>query len=540
MTTMALPDSAGRQAPNQPSVERNAWDTIPVPELGLWQPSLTVSLVVPYYQAPDALEVTLAAISEQSYPSELLEVIVADDGSETPWVPHVDYPMVVRVVRQERQGFGLARARNLGAKAANGDILVFLDCDMVPDRHHIEAHARWHHQIDYAVVFGLRNHVDFRGVGPSEVSKAVREEGLASLFEGRRVDPVHWIDQHLTRTDWLRTDTSDPWRVTSGGNLSISRDFFWDVGGYDETFRQWGGEDNEFGYRTFANGAVIVPEAMALAWHQGEGHEPEYDERRSLEEQRPKLVNLIPDPTIRRIRPGRSYEVPVVTVHVRAITGPKEQTLSVVESVLSGRFSDLVVLVDMPPESPDLVWMERQFQGDARVRVGSDLDPIAEIPSAHVRVELPTSVLLSMGTLEDIMGLIWGEQLGAIHITNPNWDNSRDLIEVYTTRAWTRAKRLDDDAATRSALMGRLFGERWISGRTYGFFIANADGLAMSERYHQAELELRDQQLRAVTSRRSVRIADAIGSVVRARSWADFVGGVKQAWKAVLGKPEAT
>ncbi|MGH8949336.1 MAG: galactosyltransferase-related protein, partial [Acidimicrobiia bacterium] len=329
------------------------------------------------------------------------------------------------------------------------------------------------------------------------------------------------------------------WRVTSGGNLSISRDFFWEVGGYDESFRQWGGEDNEFGYRTFANGAVIVPESMALAWHQGAGHEPQEDERRSLEEQRPKLANLIPDPTIRRIRPGRSYEVPLVTVHVRALSSPKEQTLSVVESILSGRFSDLVVLVDMPPDSPDLVWMERQFQADGRVRVGSDLDPIAEIPGAHVRVELPTSVLLSMGTLEDITGLIWDDHLGAVHITNPNWDNSRDLIEVYTTRAWTRASRLDDDPANRSALIGRLFGERWISGNTYGFFIADADGLARSEQSQLSEVEQRDQQIRAMTSRRSLRIADAIGSVLGARSWAQFVGGMKQAGNAVLGRPPA-
>jgi len=511
-----------------PSVRGNAWDTIPVPGIGDWVPTMKVSVIMPYYQAPQQIDITLAALSQQSYPAELLEVVVGDDGSEPP-LGSLPRPgsMAVRVIRQQRDGFGLARARNLGAKNADGDILVFLDCDMVPERNHIEAHARWHHQIDYSAVFGLRKHVSFDGIEPSNVSAAVGADRLSDLFSGRAVTDVAWVRRHLDRTNWLKLDTPDPWRVTSGGNLSLRRDLFWEVGGYDESFRQWGNEDNEFGYRLYANGAVIVPEPIALAWHQGEGHEPTEEEIRSLEEQRPKLINLIPDPTIRRMRTGRSYTVPMLTVHVLGHAGTREQTLSVVESVLAGRFSDLVVFVDMPHDDPHLEWMRRQFQHDGRVRVGSDLDPISEIPNAAIRMELPGSILLSVGTLESVIGLIWNDRLDALHITHPDWGNSRELVEVYTTRAWKRAARLDDDPRLRGETIGRLFGERWISGTSYGCVVADPTGDFKTERSWLSELEARDEQIRQLTSRLSLRVANAVGTALRARSWTDLSSALR-------------
>ena len=55
-----------------------------------------------------------------------------------------------KAVRQERRGFGLARARNAGAQAAAHDILVFLDGDVIPEAGLVAAHARWHHAVSDA------------------------------------------------------------------------------------------------------------------------------------------------------------------------------------------------------------------------------------------------------------------------------------------------------------------------------------------------------------------------------------------------------
>ena len=116
-------------------------------------------MVVPYYQAPEALALTLAALEGQTYPRDLFEVVVVDDGSDPPLAPVDDSPLAVRVVHQPDRGFGLARARNTGARAAAGEILAFLDCDMMPEAAWLAAHARWHHAASDVLSIGFRAHV---------------------------------------------------------------------------------------------------------------------------------------------------------------------------------------------------------------------------------------------------------------------------------------------------------------------------------------------------------------------------------------------
>ena len=88
-----------------------------------------VSVVVAHYRQSDDLARTLAALGGQSHPADRLEIIVADDGSPRP----PELFAGIRLVRQADEGFRLAAVRNLGAAAATGDVLVFLDADTVPE-----------------------------------------------------------------------------------------------------------------------------------------------------------------------------------------------------------------------------------------------------------------------------------------------------------------------------------------------------------------------------------------------------------------------
>lgn len=92
----------------------------------------TVDVVIPHYDDPAGLHRMLAAVARQTYPRELLRIIVADDGSpRAPEIDAADGPAVT-VVKQEDLGFRAAAARNLGASAGAGEVLCFLDCDTVP------------------------------------------------------------------------------------------------------------------------------------------------------------------------------------------------------------------------------------------------------------------------------------------------------------------------------------------------------------------------------------------------------------------------
>ena len=66
-------------------VWENNWRLITLPPLDEFVPTERVSVIIPYYNAPNELAVVLKAIEHQTYPSELMEIIIAaDDPDPTP------------------------------------------------------------------------------------------------------------------------------------------------------------------------------------------------------------------------------------------------------------------------------------------------------------------------------------------------------------------------------------------------------------------------------------------------------------------------
>ena len=167
----------GRQAagPRPAAVRCNDWRRVRLPEAATFEPTLPVSVVVPCYEAPDALALTLAGLEGQAWPRGLFEVVIVDDGSEPPLklpaLP-VSAPLEVKLVRQERRGFGLARARNAGARAAAHPILVFLDGDVITG---IDDHYEAPANPDLAI--------DTAGIGPDLAAERIfaRLESLGYL-----------------------------------------------------------------------------------------------------------------------------------------------------------------------------------------------------------------------------------------------------------------------------------------------------------------------------------------------------------------------
>ena len=184
------------------AIRNNDWRVLEPPSTGDFIPGLPVSIVVPYYEAPDALELTLAALGAADLPPRPVRGdrrgrrLVGSLGA-----PRIPARWTCGVIHQEDLGFGLARARNNGARAARHPILVFLDCDMLPEAGWLAAHARWHHLAGDVLTLGFRAHVDVDGVDADAIRH--RTGALADLFRGRRVDRPEWIEFHMARTDEL-------------------------------------------------------------------------------------------------------------------------------------------------------------------------------------------------------------------------------------------------------------------------------------------------------------------------------------------------
>ena len=467
------------------TLKGNDYRFLGAPDPGSWTPELTVSVVIPAYQGQAELERTLAALGRQTYPSDLLEVLVVDDGSDPP-ITLPGFPGRIRLLRQPRDGFGLARARNLGAREAAGGILCFLDCDMIPGRRWAEAHARWHHLADDIVTVGTRSHVEVEGVGPDAVQDA---DDPAALFEGQDLSMPPWIDAHLRRTDDLLRDEGDLFRVTSGGNLGVSKPFYESIGGYDETFTQWGGEDIDFGYRAYTAGAVIVPERAAHAYHQGPGADPDPTEAASLHEQRAKLAHLVAHPDFRSVVPGRSYSVPMVTVAIDGGDLDAAVVAAQVESVLASDHHDLVVSVRTDGVDGG-EWLRRQFAGDPRVVL--DEEPERTHPFAAFRMELPPGLEIGDKVVRRLVHA--AATTGVVEVAT-----SHGVVRVGRTRALSR---VGSDSPSRWEDAAAVFGSKEMRASD---FHLSAAGSPWRDRLPP----------------KARKVADRVEGI---RSWDDFVG----------------
>ncbi|EFI35307.1 glycosyl transferase family 2 [Desulfonatronospira thiodismutans ASO3-1] len=98
---------------------------------------LKVSVIIPVYNDSYRLEACLRALSVQSYPKHLYEVVVVDNGSNDLPEKVADCYKGVILTKEERPGS--YQARNRGIHLAQGEILAFTDSDCIPDKDWISA-----------------------------------------------------------------------------------------------------------------------------------------------------------------------------------------------------------------------------------------------------------------------------------------------------------------------------------------------------------------------------------------------------------------
>jgi glycosyltransferase involved in cell wall biosynthesis len=98
--------------------------------------SIKVSIVIPTRNRSRDLSRCLEALAEQTFPLEQIEILIADDGSTEslaePMATGDRLKLPVRFLRQDPRG--PAAARNLGIRAATGEIIALTDSDTLPDR----------------------------------------------------------------------------------------------------------------------------------------------------------------------------------------------------------------------------------------------------------------------------------------------------------------------------------------------------------------------------------------------------------------------
>ncbi|WP_168582915.1 glycosyltransferase [Gephyromycinifex aptenodytis] len=283
---------------------------------------VTTSIVIPYYADQTSLDIVLAALAAQTYPTACMEVIVADDGSPQP--PQLgSRPYASRLVRQEDRGFRAAAARNLGAAVASGQVVCFLDGDTIPEPDYV-ATMTARVASSGALVVGRRRHADLRGLSSAQVvAWLARQSAGAPAQAGDPsvlAEPA-WLAQGYADSDNLRAADERSYRFVISAVLAMPAELFARVGGFDASFVGYGGEDWELANRLWLAGADLRYEPAAVAWHDGPdiaGREVGLSEQQREQARREKnaetlrCAHLITEPGARD--PGLVWEYPDIVV----------------------------------------------------------------------------------------------------------------------------------------------------------------------------------------------------------------------------------
>ncbi|MCW2765103.1 MAG: glycosyl transferase, family 2, partial [Nocardioides sp.] len=459
---------------SQPRVRRNDWGGLVPPALGDWTPSTSVSVVIPAYNAGRLLPTVLAGLAAQTYPAHLLEVVVADDGpGDELRLPEVR-PDNTRVVRVER-GWGRANACHTGAMASDGQVIHWLDADMLVEREHVEAQLRWHHLIDHAVVLGHKWFVDPAAIpaDPAAVRAAVAEGRAADFFAGQEPEAHDWVEEVYARTNDLRDAGPRALRTHVGATASLTRELYLAAGGMDTSLRL--GEDIDLGYRLGECGAVFIPDREARSWHLGPTHV--MSRRANVNDYNdPFLADRAPELRPKR-RPGRWYAVPYLEVVLDTRGQRHQRVAAVVDAVLASTLSDLVVtlLGDWSAITDDRVSPLDDPQLDARlVRVGYASDPrvrlVESLPEgrceAMFRLTLPDAGWAPRNrSLAALLMHLERTHHGLRQIVMP--DGSRARIE--RTAAFERARRVAVEGEDLDDVVDEIFGSWWLEAEDAGF-----------------------------------------------------------------------
>jgi GT2 family glycosyltransferase len=204
-----------------------------------------VSVVVPTYERRASLGRLLDALAGQPRPEDF-EVMVVDDGSTDDtrtWLRALRMPYALHIVEQANAG--PAAARNRGVIEASGELIVFLDDDIVPASDLIARHLDAHRDSPDRVV-----------TGP-----------MLPPTEWRRPSWIRWEENKLVRQyDAMAAGRFEcTYRQFFTGNASLRRSHFLAAGGFDTAFRR--AEDVELGYRLARRGLQFIFEPSVRAWH---------------------------------------------------------------------------------------------------------------------------------------------------------------------------------------------------------------------------------------------------------------------------------
>ncbi|MFM1920622.1 MAG: hypothetical protein RLZZ303_2256 [Candidatus Hydrogenedentota bacterium] len=200
---------------------------------------IPVSVIVPAYNAERTLAECIEALLAQDYPN--LEIIIVDDGSTDRTAQIAQGYEGITYLHQSNAG--PAAARNRGAATAKGEWLAFTDSDCIAEPDWISA-----------LMAKVRANKGRGVVGVGGTYGIANPESLLARIIHAEIQARH--ARMKDEVDFL-----------GSFNVAYERKAFEAVAGFDESFSQASGEDNELAYRLIDAGGKLHFTRRAIVNH---------------------------------------------------------------------------------------------------------------------------------------------------------------------------------------------------------------------------------------------------------------------------------
>jgi GT2 family glycosyltransferase len=206
---------------------------------------MRLSVVLPTYNRLGQLQQVLAGLCQQTISADCMEVIVVSDGSSdgtNDYLRTVTTPFKLIPVLQENAG--VATARNNGIATAQGEIILFIDDDVVPAPQLIAEHLCCHSAENIVVLGPMLTPPDCTLKPWVAWEQAMLMKQYQDMLDGK----------------WEPTA-----RQFYTGNTSLGRQHLLAAGGFDPAFHR--AEDVELAYRLEERGLKFVFNYAAVGYH---------------------------------------------------------------------------------------------------------------------------------------------------------------------------------------------------------------------------------------------------------------------------------
>jgi len=214
--------------------------------------SLRISVIVPTYNSQETISNCLQALEQQTLSRDIYEIIVVDDGSIDNTRKLVKSFQNVQLIENGHGGPSVAR--NLGAKAASGELVVFTDSDCTPT-------SNWLEEI----------------TGPFQDSNLI---GVKGVYRSNQKSIVARFVQLEYQNKYQRMVRNQFVDFIDTFSAAYRREIFLKNGGFDSSFTVASVEDQELSFRLAQKGYHMIITPKAAVFHQHDHNIREYWRRK--------------------------------------------------------------------------------------------------------------------------------------------------------------------------------------------------------------------------------------------------------------------